>query len=126
MNLLWSVVGAIGFGFLSGACLTFFIWFVYNKYMDKKIRRLAEKSNIIEQMDNTKPIIDERGQEEDERRRIEKIRQFEKLRRLGIGEQTVTKSNSFYTGQFEDGKGRGLSSDVTNNIKQDSRPTGSI
>jgi hypothetical protein len=125
MNLIWSVMGAIFFGFLAGASGSFFLWYVYGRYSEWKLKKSVIKSDVINQLDNTKPVIDERGHEEDERKRIEKIRQFEKLRRLGIGEQTITKPVSFYTRKFEDGKGGGFSSSVINNAKQDSRSTGS-
>jgi hypothetical protein len=126
MNITIAIIGALGLGTLTGVTIAIFLWWVINKVQDKKIIKLAKESNIIDQVDNTKPIIDERGQEEDERRRIEKIRQFEKLRRLGIGEQTTTKSNSFYTGKFQDGKDRGLSNNSDNNIKQNSGHSGIV
>ena len=109
MNYTLYIVFAIASGFMAGATGMFFFWWLYSKWHDKRLKKKIPAEHLADISINIKPTIDERGIKEDERRRIEKIRQFEKLRRTSIGESTINESNSFYTGKFENGERSGVS-----------------
>lgn len=114
VNFVFAVLGAIIFGIIFGGAFAYWIWYVFNKLMDKKEKRNIPINEIKEQLFNTKPDKDERRLEENERERINKYRQFEKLRR---GE---SKTESFYSRKFEDER----RSNIQNGFNRESKQSG--
>ena len=98
MNLILATIFSIVSGMLAGGALAILFFLIYNKFKDKKIIKQIPAEELAEQALNNKPQISEKEVAEDDRRRIEKIRQFEKLRRVN---GKVQSTPSFYTGKFE-------------------------
>ena len=99
MNIIFATILALLLGMIFGAVLAILGWFIMGKINDKKLKKNMPVEELAEQALNNKPTITEKEVAEDDRRRIEKIRQFEKLRRT---DGKVQSASSFYSGKFED------------------------
>lgn len=97
-DMLWMGLA----GLLAGVSIMFIIYFAYSKFSDLKTKRnVPDRSEMLVP---EKKQINFEEVKEDERRNTERIRQFEKLRRLEQGNRITPRTDEFYERSFQQSK----------------------